>query len=233
MRFLTQLIKWFFLFFANSQETGTDISQQIFNGCGKPQLNPKRRRRAANPRLFVAEKRYFDDIGVNGRVADDALDNFSFDDDVPVAGQYVLGKRSTPLDRYRRDTSTDHTDHTDTLTNSREVYVDQMQFDAASDEDNHGSNRGGGRRKNKNNNRNGNGNGGNGDLNTPSRTRVYEDDTDQREPPLDRLIRDIRAKVKDSKKFWSNLPYQICNNEEIAASPSNDVNCWNGKEIDR
>lgn len=177
----------------------------------------------------MAEKRFFDDLGANGNAADDSLDNFTFDDDVPLAGQYVLGKRSTTLDRYRRDTSTDHAD---TLTNSREVYVDQMQFDAASDEDNHGANRGG-RRKNKNNNRNGAVNGGNGDLNTATRTRVYEDDTDHREPPLDRLIRDIRAKVKDSKKFWSNLPYQICNNDEIAAAPSNDVNCWNGKEIDR
>lgn len=180
----------------------------------------------------MAEKLYFDDIGPSDSdsATNDAQDNFLFDDDVPVPGQYVLGKRSSRLDRYRRDTNTDHAD---TLTNSREVYVDQMQFDAASDEDNHGSNRGGGRRKNKNNNRNGNANSGNGEVSTPSRPRVYEDETDQREPPLDRLIRDIRAKVKDSKKFWSNLPYQICNNEDIAASPSNDVNCWNGKEIDR
>lgn len=70
-----------------------------------------------------------------------------------------------------------------TKTNSHEVYVDQMQFDAASDEDNHGANRGG-RRMNRNNNRNGAKNGGNGELNTAAGAWVYEDDTDHPESNL-------------------------------------------------
>lgn len=170
-----------------------------------------------SPKLLISEKRYFDDIGVNSK--SDSLDNFSFDDDVP--SQHAFVKRSNGLDRYKRDTNTDHANTMPN--NNQEVYFDQVQFDAASDEDNHSSNKQ--RRKNKNNNRN------NGGLNT-GRVR-NEDNDDHQEPPLDRLIRDIRAKVRDSKKFWSNLPYQICNNDEIAASPSNEVNCWNGNKIDR
>lgn len=199
----------------NFQETGTAISQQIFDGCGKPQLKPKRRRRAINPKL-LAEKRYYDDVD-----SKDSLDTFTFVNALP--SQYVLGKR-TQTNRYRRDTSTEHVD-----TSNQEVYFDQVQFDAASDEDNLGPNKSN-RRKNKNNNRN---NGGGGGMNAGSRQRGNDDNDDNKEPPLDRLIRDIRAKIKDSKKFWSNLPYQICNNDEIAASPSNDVNCWNGNAIDR
>lgn len=180
-------------------------------------MNPKRRRRAVSPKLLISEKRYFDDIGANSR--SDSLDNFSFDDDVP--SQHAFVKRSQGSERYKRDTNTDHANSMPNA--NHEVYFDQVQFDAASDEDNHSPNKQ--RRKNKNNNRN------NGGMNT-ARVR-NEDNDDHQEPALDRLIRDIRAKVRDSKKFWSNLPYQICNNEEIAASPSNDVNCWNGNKIDR
>ncbi|XP_021938701.1 glypican-6 isoform X2 [Zootermopsis nevadensis] len=47
-------------------------------------------------------------------------------------------------------------------------------------------------------------------------------------PTLDKLVKDIRQKVKDTKQFWSHLPYQICNNDHVAASPSKDDSCWNG-----
>lgn len=50
---------------------------------------------------------------------------------------------------------------------------------------------------------------------------------------MDKLVKDIRQKVKDSKKFWSNLPFQICNHEEFSAPPSVDANCWNGSTVDR
>lgn len=36
------------------------------------------------------------------------------------------------------------------------------------------------------------------------------------------------AQVKDTKQFWSHLPYQICNNDHVAASPAKDDSCWNG-----
>lgn len=53
-----------------------------------------------------------------------------------------------------------------------------------------------------------------------------------REPALDILIKEIRQKVKDTKKFWSNLPYMVCNNEEFTPSQNSD-NCWNGHTVNR
>lgn len=50
---------------------------------------------------------------------------------------------------------------------------------------------------------------------------------------MDKLVKDIRQKVKDSKKFWSNLPFQICNHEDFSVPPGIEGNCWNGYTIDR
>ncbi|PSN32123.1 Glypican-6 [Blattella germanica] len=47
-------------------------------------------------------------------------------------------------------------------------------------------------------------------------------------PTLDKLVKDIRLKVKDTKQFWSHLPYQICNDDQVAASPTKEDSCWNG-----
>lgn len=58
----------------------------------------------------------------------------------------------------------------------------------------------------------------------------FEEET--RDTYIDKQIKDIRQKVKDSKKFWANLPYQTCNNQEIAAHSSMDGQCWNGQSID-
>lgn len=52
-------------------------------------------------------------------------------------------------------------------------------------------------------------------------------------PTLEKLIKDIKHIVKESRKFWSNLPYQICNNEEIAEAPNKDIDCWNGTAVDK
>lgn len=56
--------------------------------------------------------------------------------------------------------------------------------------------------------------------------------SDSRESALDKLVKEIRQKVKDTKKFWSNLPYTVCNNEEFAPSHNAD-NCWNGQTVNR
>ncbi|KAK4880546.1 hypothetical protein RN001_008692 [Aquatica leii] len=48
---------------------------------------------------------------------------------------------------------------------------------------------------------------------------------------LETLIKDIKQRVKDSRQFWSQLPYQLCNNE--AAPPSFEGNCWNGTALGR
>lgn len=47
---------------------------------------------------------------------------------------------------------------------------------------------------------------------------------------LDRLVRDINDKVKTAKDFWVQLPYAICNDEEIAAQPNHEDDCWNGQD---
>ena len=47
---------------------------------------------------------------------------------------------------------------------------------------------------------------------------------------LDRLVRDINDKVKTAKDFWVQLPYNICNDEDFAATPSSEDDCWNGQD---
>jgi hypothetical protein len=47
---------------------------------------------------------------------------------------------------------------------------------------------------------------------------------------LDRLVRDIKDKVKTAKDFWIQLPYSVCNDDDIAAQPDNDDECWNGQD---
>uniref|UniRef100_A0A1B0CKK2 Uncharacterized protein n=1 Tax=Lutzomyia longipalpis TaxID=7200 RepID=A0A1B0CKK2_LUTLO len=151
----------------NFQETNKDISNQVFQGCGRPMLG--RRRRDADP------------------------EGFTFDDDETTrqsrsaepAGSQELGK------------------------------FEPLRF---SNGDNYSEN---GRRKNKNKNRN------------KARKGDNYDDDYSKEPVLDKLIKDIKQKVKDTKNFWSNLPYQICNNEDMAAAPSIEDYCWNGHAVDR
>ncbi|KAG8230058.1 hypothetical protein J437_LFUL009642 [Ladona fulva] len=48
------------------------------------------------------------------------------------------------------------------------------------------------------------------------------------DPTLEKLAKDIRQKIKDTKSFWTNLPYQICNDESVAANPAQEETCWNG-----
>lgn len=55
-----------------------------------------------------------------------------------------------------------------------------------------------------------------------------DDDGGSGSAKLTKLIKDIKSKVQDSKMFWSHLPYQICNNDAVAASPAKEDSCWNG-----
>ncbi|XP_030750341.1 glypican-6 [Sitophilus oryzae] len=50
-------------------------------------------------------------------------------------------------------------------------------------------------------------------------------------PNLDKLVTEIKTKIKDTKKFWLQLPYQYCSNESISAGPSDNGNCWNGTTV--
>lgn len=169
--------------------------------------------------MLLTDKRYFDDIN-----KDEVIDNFSFVDEesntnAETMSEYENDVPTRQLSRSRRQTVPAQTERA----NNRDLIFEPIQFDGGdSEEEVSSSNK---RRKNKNNNRNG--------PNSASKNRNDDDNDDNKEPPLDKLVKDIRTKIKDSKKFWSNLPYQICNNDDISASPSNDVNCWNGNKIDR
>ncbi|KAM6934730.1 glypican-6-like isoform 2-T2 [Xenentodon cancila] len=44
---------------------------------------------------------------------------------------------------------------------------------------------------------------------------------------LDRLVVDIKEKLKLSKKFWSNLPEAMCAEDRVTAGNASDE-CWNG-----
>ncbi|XP_075813306.1 glypican-4 [Microtus pennsylvanicus] len=46
---------------------------------------------------------------------------------------------------------------------------------------------------------------------------------------LDRLVTDVKEKLKQAKKFWSSLPTTVCNDERMAAGNGNEDDCWNGK----
>ncbi|KAG8000636.1 Glypican-6 [Nibea albiflora] len=45
---------------------------------------------------------------------------------------------------------------------------------------------------------------------------------------LDRLVLDIKEKLKLSKKFWSNLPEAMCVEDRVTAGNASDDECWNG-----
>ena len=43
---------------------------------------------------------------------------------------------------------------------------------------------------------------------------------------LDRLVRDIKAKIRTAKDFWKDMPHTVCN--EVAAPITEEHKCWNG-----
>lgn len=49
---------------------------------------------------------------------------------------------------------------------------------------------------------------------------------------LDKLVKEIRQRVRDSRQFWIYLPYQLCN-EGLVVPPSNTKECWNGTHVDK
>nr|3ODN_A Chain A, Dally-like protein [Drosophila melanogaster] len=148
----------------NFQDSGQDITNRVFQGCGRPKLK-KRERRAAEPGSQETSSQQSQEQGV-GKSGN--------------GGGGGGGNNRRQQQRRKQ----------------------QQQ-----------------RRKQQNN-------------------RDDNDDDDEesgggREPILDRIVRDIRQRVKDYKKFWSNLPHSVCSNEDIASSSDVDGMCWNGHTIDR
>uniref|UniRef100_A0A8C1U8S6 Glypican 4 n=1 Tax=Cyprinus carpio TaxID=7962 RepID=A0A8C1U8S6_CYPCA len=65
------------------------------------------------------------------------------------------------------------------------------------------------------------------DSGFPGRFRPYSPDarpTTAAGTSLDRLLTDVKKKLKQSKKFWSTLPDTVCVGERIAVGDE----CWNG-----
>lgn len=49
---------------------------------------------------------------------------------------------------------------------------------------------------------------------------------------LEKLVKEIRQRIRDSKQFWIYLPYQLCNNG-LVVPLSNTKECWNGTHVDQ
>uniref|UniRef100_A0A4W4GVZ8 Glypican 6b n=1 Tax=Electrophorus electricus TaxID=8005 RepID=A0A4W4GVZ8_ELEEL len=47
---------------------------------------------------------------------------------------------------------------------------------------------------------------------------------------LNRLVTDIKEKLRESKQLWSVLPEVVCQEEHVAAEGSEEAACWNGQE---
>lgn len=48
---------------------------------------------------------------------------------------------------------------------------------------------------------------------------------------LDKLVKETRQRVRDSRQFWVYLPYKLCN-DGLVVPPSNTKECWNGTHVD-
>lgn len=116
---------------------------------------------------------------------------------------------------------------------SNENYANNEQAGVAAGTGGGGRNGGGG------------GSGGRGSKNRGRGNKSRMDYEVNMEPTLDKLIKDIRQRVRETKKMWSNLPLQVCNHEEfnlaplLAATPlpgsavTTQQKCWNGKTVVR
>ncbi|XP_058821504.1 glypican-4 [Topomyia yanbarensis] len=191
----------------NFQETGQDISNRVFQGCGKPALG--RRRRSAGLGSFSELK----SIG-NGRDFKQAVTKTHAQDDSDI---FIFDEESVFSDRQKRSAQD---------SSSHELKYEPVQFSNGeiqftnnnSPPSHHQI-----QTENTNTNR----------SNRRKNNRKQTEDEDGNREPIDRLVKDIRQRVKDSKRFWFNLPYMLCNNEDVAALPSSDGSCWTGHTIDR
>uniref|UniRef100_A0A182NSP2 Glypican n=1 Tax=Anopheles dirus TaxID=7168 RepID=A0A182NSP2_9DIPT len=240
----------------NFQENGKDISDRIFQGCGQPALGRMRRSldtHAAgltngggdsHPRLFTTldEQQLPLIEGVDRRsmtvlTSFDSAESdaqFTFDDDGEEQDQDEkrLSKRSAGANAGGASDST-----------SRELKYEPLQFPDGDVQftNSNGPPVSGLAGSSSNGGGNGNTNGGGANGGRPNRRKHKggrkqtndQDEQDNQEPMIDRMVKDIRQKVSNSKRFWTQLPYMLCNNDELAEQPSNDASCWNGTAVDR
>ncbi|KAM4732269.1 glypican-2 [Anableps anableps] len=46
---------------------------------------------------------------------------------------------------------------------------------------------------------------------------------------LDRLVTELKERLRPMRGFWVSLPHTICNDERMAADVTNEDRCWNGQ----
>ncbi|XP_078234312.1 glypican-2 [Pogona vitticeps] len=46
---------------------------------------------------------------------------------------------------------------------------------------------------------------------------------------LDRLVLDVKEKLRLMRRFWVLLPHTLCSDEKVAAEITNEDSCWNGQ----
>uniref|UniRef100_A0A8C8RWQ8 Glypican 2 n=1 Tax=Pelusios castaneus TaxID=367368 RepID=A0A8C8RWQ8_9SAUR len=46
---------------------------------------------------------------------------------------------------------------------------------------------------------------------------------------LDRLVTDVKEKLRLMRGFWVTLPHTLCSDEKVAADVTNEDKCWNGQ----
>jgi glypican 4 (K-glypican) len=49
---------------------------------------------------------------------------------------------------------------------------------------------------------------------------------------LDKLVKEIKQRIRDSRQFWLYLPYKLCS-DGLVVPPSNTNDCWNGTHVDK
>uniref|UniRef100_A0A182VQ36 Glypican n=1 Tax=Anopheles minimus TaxID=112268 RepID=A0A182VQ36_9DIPT len=240
----------------NFQENGKEISDRIFQGCGQPAL--RRMRRSLNdnvitngveskPRLIttydqqqlpLVEGIARHPIVLNDPDAAEYDSQFTFDDEGEQQDEENTSGSEKHITKRAAGTNAGGGDST-----SRELKYEPLQF---SDGDVQFTNSNGppvgGMPGSTSHSSAANGNGsGNGAGGRPNRRKHKggrkqpndRDEQDNLDPMIDRMVKDIRQKVSNSKRFWSQLPYMLCNNEENVEQTSSDANCWNGTAVDR
>ncbi|XP_064552294.1 glypican-6 [Drosophila montana] len=191
----------------NFQDSGQDITNRVFQGCGKPTLG--RTKRSINPKLLLAPSA----AAVQELRADSAPETDTLDIDATLDEAIVLRERRAAEPGSQESSAQQSQEQGVPMNgngggNKRQQQRRKQQQQRRKQQQQQNN-------RNDNDNDDGDSNGGN------------------RDPILDKVVRDIRQRVKDYKKFWSNLPISICSNEDIAASSDVDGMCWNGHTIDR
>nr|XP_033780331.1 glypican-2 [Geotrypetes seraphini] len=67
---------------------------------------------------------------------------------------------------------------------------------------------------------------------TKRRFRTYSPDekpTTAAGTNLDRLVKDVKEKLRLMKGFWVTVPHTLCSDDKVAADVTNEEKCWNGQ----